>query len=174
MDWPWIEEALDEKEKTTEPEPEEMSDALNPEPDFDLDPAREGIDWVLDGRGHPVHPTAKRAHEALHRLLDELRAAGLFPESRDEPLENFVGLFMTLSAKLAGAFSSIVHSHGSPDAGLSIAFLKRALKVLNETIAAADAERLRESLSFERVAHYRDELFKVREEILAVIARLRA
>jgi hypothetical protein len=44
---------------------------------------REGIDWVSDERGHMLHPIEKRAHDALHALLDELKAAGHFPAGED-------------------------------------------------------------------------------------------
>ncbi|MEO5720272.1 MAG: hypothetical protein ABIR71_02230 [Chthoniobacterales bacterium] len=57
--------------------------------------------------------------------------------------------------------------------GLAIAFLRRALVHLNETLTAADPAALSKSLSAERVAHYRAELFAVREEMLKEIAHLR-
>jgi hypothetical protein len=59
------------------------------------DPMREGIDWVRDDRGHISHPIQKRAHDALHASLEELKAAGHFPEDRDEQLADFVSGFMT-------------------------------------------------------------------------------
>ena len=46
------------------------------------DPIREGIDWVRNERGHILHPIEKRAHDASHGLLDELRASRTFSGER--------------------------------------------------------------------------------------------
>ncbi len=123
MGWTWLEEALDQQEKEKEQEQEQETDALEAKvhkedddafeedmEDYELpppDPMREGIDWVRDGRGRISHPIQKRANDALHLLLDELEAAGHFPEEQDEQLADFVSCFMTVSAKLAGALGGI-------------------------------------------------------------------
>jgi hypothetical protein len=53
---------------------------------------REGIDWVRDKRGRISHPIKKRAGDALYALLDELEAAGHFPEEKDDRLAEFVAV----------------------------------------------------------------------------------
>jgi hypothetical protein len=137
--------------------------------DYELpppDPIREGIDWVRDERGHILHPIQKRAHDALHGLLDELKAAGHFTEEEDEQLADFVSRFMTLGAKLAGALGGIARGDDFFEPGMVIAWLKRILEILNKTIAAAGATTGKVPLSAERFTYYRSELFAIRENVL--------
>jgi hypothetical protein len=193
MGWTWLEEALDrreqEKEQSQEQEKEKKNQDLQAEipaegeDDFEEidddelpppDPMREGIDWVRDDRGHISHPIQKRAHEALHALLEELKAAGHFPEAQDEQLGDFVSGYMTLGAKLAGALDGIARGDDFFEAAMVIAWLKRVLEILNETIAAADAVSEKRFLPAERFAYYRNELFAIREEILELMTQLRS
>ncbi|HEX4707883.1 MAG TPA: hypothetical protein VH229_09145 [Candidatus Udaeobacter sp.] len=184
MGWTWLEEALDRKEQ------EQEADALEPtinredEDAFEEDiedyglppphPMREGIDWVRDGRDRISHPIQKRANDALHLLLDELKAAGHFPEETDDQLADFVSGFMTVSAKLAGALGGIARGDDLFERGMVIAWLKRILEILNQTIAAAEAIKDKRFLSAERFTYYRGELFVIREKILELIKQLRA
>src|SRR4030095_4915859 len=90
MGWSWLEEALDrqdEEDNEQEEQAKDLETMINEEKedesenhieDHELpppDPMREGIDWVRDERGHILHPIEKRAHDTLHALLDELKAA---------------------------------------------------------------------------------------------------
>ncbi|PYJ13320.1 MAG: hypothetical protein DME93_04010 [Verrucomicrobia bacterium] len=138
------------------------------------DPMREGIDWVRDGRGRISHPIQKRANNALHLLLDELEAAGHFPEEKDDQLADFVSGFMAVSAKLAGALGGIARGDDLFEPGMVIAWLKRILEILNQTIAAAEAIKDKRFLAAERFTYYRGELFGIRERILELITQLRA
>jgi hypothetical protein len=181
MGWTWLEEALDQQEqqqenKTENPEDnsgefeEDIEDYGLPPPD----PMREGIDWVRDGRGRISHPIQKRANNALHLLLDELEAAGHFPEEKDDQLADFVSGFMTVSAKLAGALGGIARGDDLFEPGMVIAWLKRILEILNQTMAAAEAIKDKRFLAAERFTYYRGELFGIREKILELITQLRA
>ena len=181
MGWTWLEEALDQQEqqqenKTENPEDnsgefeEDIEDYGLPPPD----PMREGIDWVRDGRGRISHPIQKRANNALHLLLDELEAAGHFPEEKDDQLADFVSGFMTVSAKLAGALGGIARGDDLFEPGMVIAWLKRILEILNQTMAAAEAIKDKRFLAAERFTYYRGELFGIRERILELITQLRA
>jgi hypothetical protein len=190
MGWSWLEEALDqqddEKESKQESEDEDLEvkavqekkeGSENDIEDYELpppDPMREGIDWVRDERGHISHPIEKRAHDALHGLLDELKAAERFPEEEDAQVADFVSGFMTLSAKLAGALGGVARGDDFFEPGMVIAWLKRILEILNKTIAAADATKGKDFLSAERFAYYRIELFAIREEVLELIKELRS
>ena len=188
MGWRWLEEALDWQEQKREQgqEQEKESEDLKAnvdenEDEFEEndelpppDPMREGIDWVRDDRGHISHPIQKRAHDTLHALLEELKAAGHFPEDRDEQLADFVSGFMTLSAKLAGALGGIARGGDFSEAAMVVAWLKRVLEILNTTIAAADAVSEKPFLPAERFAYYRNELFAIREEILELMTQLRS
>jgi hypothetical protein len=138
------------------------------------DPMREGIDWVRDERGHILHPIEKHAHDTLHALLDELKAADRFPEEEDEQVADFVSSFMTLSAKLAGALGGVARGDDFCEPGMVIAWLKRILEILNKTIAAADAVRGKDFLPADRLAYYGSELFAIREDVLELIKELRS
>src|SRR4029434_11330016 len=170
----WLEEALDRQDETENKQEEQGKDlgAKNDEEkedesendieDYELpppDPMREGIDWVRDEHGHILHPIEKHAHDTLHALLDELKAAEHFPEEEDEQLADFVGGFMTLSVKLAGALGGVARGDDFFEAGMVIAWLKRILEILNKAIAAADAVRVKDFLPPDRLAYYRSELF---------------
>ncbi len=187
MGWTWLEEALDQQEQQKEHEQQQENKTENPEDnsgefeedieDYGLpppDPMREGIDWVRDGRGRISHPIQKRANDALHLLLDELEAAGHFPEEKDDQLADFVSGFMTVSAKLAGALGGIARGVDLFEPGMVIAWLKRILEILNQTIAAAEAIKDKRFLAAERFTYYRGELFVIREKILELITQLRA
>jgi hypothetical protein len=190
MGWTWLEEALDqqdeEQESKQEKEAEDLEAKIDPGKkdesiddleDYELpppDPLREGIDWVRDERGRILHPIEKRAHDALHALLDELKAAGHFPEEKDEQLADFVSGFMTLSAKLAGALGGVARGDDFFEPGMVIAWLKRILEILNKTIAAADAVRGKDFLPTDQLAYYRSELFAIREDVLELIKQLRS
>ena len=189
MGWSWLEEALDredEQENKQEAQGEDLEAKIDEEKeneseshieDHELpppDPIREGIDWVRDARGHILHPIEKRAHDTLHALLDELKAAEHFPEEEDEQLADFVSGFMTLSAKLAGALGGVARGDDFFEPGMVIAWLKRILEILNKTIAAADATRVKDFLPADRLAYYRSELFAIREDVLELIKQLRS
>ncbi|HJW38505.1 MAG TPA: hypothetical protein VJ420_07815 [Candidatus Udaeobacter sp.] len=186
MGWTWLEEALDQQEQEKEQETKDFEATVNKEnenafdediEDYELpppDPMREGIDWVRDKRGRISHPIEKRANDALHLLLEELEAAGHFPEEQDEQLADFVSGFMTMSAKLAGALGGIARGDDLFQPGMVVAWLKRILEILNKTIAAADTVREKPFLPAERYAYYRSELFAIREQILELITELRS
>jgi hypothetical protein len=55
-----------------------------------------------------------------------------------------------------------------------IAWLKRILPILHQTIASADAIKKKRFIAADRLAYYRGELFVIRETILELITQLRA
>jgi hypothetical protein len=177
MGWPWLEEKLAEE---TEPdsaeqpsnEPVEIDDSLPDELELPPpDPLREGVDWVRDEHGDVVHPIKKRATDMLHELLDELRVAGN-PEEQDAALGDFVGYAMILSGKLAGALGSIARGWET-DAGLTIAFLKRALEQLHHALAAAERVGPNTAFPSRRLAYFQGELLNIRQQLIDLMATLR-
>jgi hypothetical protein len=144
-----------------------------PLPEPECDPAREGIDWVLNQHGEIAHPIQNRASLALHALLDELRASGHFPDCPDEALQIFIGNLMTISAKLAGALTGLARDRGGLDPALTIAQLKRVLEIVHDTLASLDQIDDQVFLTGGRFASYRATLFGLREDILALANRLR-
>lgn len=177
MGWSWLEEALDAQAAAeSEVPPAEAAPALAEDgEDFEgppPDPAREGIDWVRNESDHVVHPLQFRAHNLLHALCAELKSAGHFPDCEDAALGDFIGHFMTLTAKLAGALGSIARGWTELDSGMTIARLKRILSLVNDALVASECVP-NEFLAAGRRDHYRTGLFALREEILALIADLR-
>ncbi len=171
MGWTWLEEALDAQDRGEIPTESSLDDLPEEE---SPDPAREGIDWVRDDEERFIHPIQKLAKDALYALMDELKAHGQFPECEDDDLGDFVGHCMTLSAKLAGALSGIARGGWEPEAGFTIALLKRALEILNNALTAANSVAAKpELLPAESLAKHRATLFATRESILALIAKLR-
>jgi len=190
MGWEWIEEALDEQEAAAgggateeEGDDEGAVDESPGAPEDDLaeidmeeeppDPAREGIDWVRDGDGRIAHPVANRFRDVMHTLLTELKAGGNDFSECDEALNEFRGHFMTLSVKLSSALHFVARADRFTDPGMTVARLKRALEIHNQTLTAAEALVNHPKFPADRLAYYRSELFKVREDVLAIIARLR-
>lgn len=190
MGWTWLEEALDQQEEQKKNEQESETDNLELRIDREKkdesgedvqdhelpppDPVHEGIDWVRDERGHILHPIEKRAHDALHALLNEVKAAEDFQEDEDEQLTDFVSGFMTLTAKLAGALGGVARGDDFFEPAMVIAWLKRILEILNTTIAGADATGDKGLLPPDRIAYYRNELFAIRENVLELIKDLRS
>src|SRR5438034_4931649 len=178
MGWSWLEEALDREDEHEAEDLEANIDEENEDQsenyieDYELpppDPMREGIDWVRDERCHILHPIEKRAHDTLHGLLDELKAAERFPEEEDEQVADFVSGFMTLSAKLAGALGGVARGDDLFEPGMVIPWLKRILEILNKAIAAEEAVRVKDFLPADRLTHYQSELFAIREDVLELI-----
>lgn len=171
----WLEEALEaEAEGKDENIESEMTPGFEEEDEFEEpppDPAREGIDWVRGEHDRIVHPLQARANELLHKLLDELKEAGHFPNCKDDALVDFVGHCMNLTAKLAGALGSVARGW-EPDAGMTIARLKRILMILNESLTASDRVPAK-YLSSDQLLRFRSGLFALREDILALVTRLR-
>ena len=172
MGWTWMENALEEKPDQAD-EAADTEDSLSFETELPSpDPSREGIDWVRDEDGEIAHPIQKRATDMLYSLLDELRAAGN-PEQQHAGLADFVSHTMILSGKLAGALGSLARGWDS-EAGLTIASLKRALEILHQALTAAGSLGPDTPFPLARIEYFRDELFSIREEIIALMATLRA
>ena len=129
---------------------------------------------ALDKQEGIVHPLYQRARDACDALLDELKAAGHFPVSDDETLGEFVGQYMTLTAKLAGATGGLAYDSARDDGALAIAWLKRTLEIHNAALAAATAMDGSPFLPPTRLAHHRAGLFALREATLTLITRLRS
>ena len=184
MGWKWLDEALAQEQQVPINKTDKLDGVgdqlheLDEEIDeYELpppDPIREGIDWVYDEKGGIAHPIKKRADDALHELLDELKATGHFPDSEDVDLGEFVGGYMTVTAKIAGALGGLARGEDFCEAGMVIAWLKRILEILHRPLAASDAIASKSFLPPPRLAYYRGELFAIREAILELIARLRA
>jgi hypothetical protein len=180
MGWDWLEEALDEQAAAGDSPSSQSSHNFHP-PEDDPDepyqspepgPALEGIDWVHDGEERIVHPIYKRAKDALYAVIEDLKAQNRMPTINDDPVEEFFAEFSLLGAKLAGALNSIPRGL-TPDPAMTVARLKRVLEIHNRVLTTLAAAAPSPLLSPERQTHTRTELFALREDILALITRLR-
>jgi hypothetical protein len=184
MGWTWLEEALDEEEKSAggataeedidgdddEADDEEIEEDIEEEPP---DPAREGVDWVRDKDDGIIHPLGKRARDVLYELLKEVETGDDDLSESDEAIGAFTSEFMIFSVKLRSALDFIARDDRYIETGMIIAWLKRALEFHNQTLTAAAALTGNAKFPAARLAYYRGELFQMREEMLAIIARLR-
>ena len=143
---------------------EEALNAPEPEPD----PAREGIDWIRDERGEIHHPLQRRCFESALAFSEKAEVAGL-EESSDKSLGDFLFEFQTTSVKLAGALQPIARGEGVPDAGFTVAYLKRALDHLHKSNAGLESVAEKKLLSEAYIAEARKELLEIRQEILRLM-----
>ena len=135
------------------------------------------LEWSSDLGGRMVIESSDyrlQVSAPAWRFTAEELAGGTDLSETDEALGTFTTHFMTLHVKLASALDFIAHGRDHTDPGLIIAWLKRALEIHNETLAAATALEGHPHFPAARLAHYRAGLFTIRADLLAVIAQLRA
>lgn len=173
MGWDKIDAQPDPEEAAEIARMNELCAAALHEPEPEPDPAREGLDWVRDDEERILHPVAKHARDVLYALLDELKAGGRDLSESDDHIGAFAGHFMRLHVKLASALAFLARGERGTDPGLIIAWLKRALEIHNQTLTAAEALQDHPRFPAARLAHYRSELFQIREAVLALLERLR-
>ena len=169
MGWTWFEEALEADQRGALPK----SEPIEIEP-LEPNPLTEGIDWVRDENGDIRHPLSKRAFESGVAIWHYCDDRGLLGENGDADLAEMVFQFQTAGAKIAGALNSLAYDRCMTfHAGFVVAALKRALKYVNASMAAAQKVARKRLLSAERLGAFRTELFEIREEILALMRRFR-
>ena len=171
----WVRELTPEEAEEESRRIEEMNraceEALNAPPP-ELDPSREGIDWIRTEDGDIEHPLQHRCAESAMKywkLMDELD----LDKMADDDLEQFIFEFQTTGAKLAGALNGIAEDRGAADAAFTVACLKRALDHLHKSQAGLEAAATKKLLPKETVAKARKELFEIREGILKLMDEFR-
>jgi hypothetical protein len=146
-------------------------EALN-EPPPEPDPHRKGIDWIRTKSGDIVHPLQHRCSESAIKYWNLAEKHGM-EKLEDKDLDQFVFEFQTTGAKLAGALNGVAQDRGTPDAGFTVAYLKRALDHLHKTQAGLEAVAPKKILPAKSVAAARKELFEIREGILKLMDEFR-
>ncbi len=171
----WVCEMTEEEAEEERQRIEEINaaceDALD-EPEPELDPHREGIDWIRGEDGRPVHPLQHRCSQSATRIWRQLREHG-FENYTDSDLTEFMTEFRITGAKLAGALNPLARGAPVCDASLTVALLKRALDHLHKSQAGLEALALRKLLSGTLLAQARNELFEIREGILGLVDEIR-
>lgn len=163
------EEAGEEKQRVEEMD-RIFEEAMNEPPaEPELDPAREGIDWIRTGGGDIEHPLTHRCTESMMKfwkLTDEL-------DLEDDDVDEFIFEWQTTGAKLAGALDCIAEDRGTFDPAFTVACLKRALDHLHKSQAGLEAAVPKKLLPDETVEEARKELFEIREGILKLMDEFR-
>jgi len=173
MGWDHIEEVLDAKAAGQLPEEfgrdiPDLDDIPDPEPD----PLKEGIDWVLDDRGHPVHPLYNRCFNLVSEFRENCKESGALDEKHENPLNELIFSCHMLTAKLAGALNSLWMDY-EPDAGFIVACLKRSLKYFNEAMQHVQTIRSTNSVPTDLLNSFHTGLCEIREDILQLMDRYR-
>ena len=171
----WLKDLTPEEQAEQDRRIEEMNriceEALN-EPEPEPDPAREGIDWIRTKDGDIHHPLQHRCSESAVKFWKKTDKLGVtIPE--DEAVGQFIGEWLTVGAKLAGALDGIAKERGSRDASFTVAYLKRALDHLHKSQAGLEAVAPKKLMPEKMVAEARKELFEIREGILKLMDEFR-
>jgi hypothetical protein len=169
MGWEWLEEALEADERGALPSREEFE-----APPLEPNPATEGVDWIRDADGRIHHPLTKRAFESVMAMWHYCDEHNLLGDDGDGDLQEMLFEFQTAGAKLAGALDSLAYDEdGSRDGGFVVAALKRALNYVHKSIAAAERVEPKNLIPSDKMKPYREDLFEIREEVLALMQRFR-
>ncbi len=144
-------------------------DFEEPEPN----PLTEGIDWIRDERGHPVHPLQHHATETVMALWHECKKAGLLEEDAfNHQVHDMLFNGQCVGAKLAGALNSLTYDR-IVDHAFVVACLKRALPYFDKMMLALEEVRQQEVLFLERLNRFSTDMFAIRAEIVQLIERFR-
>ncbi len=179
MGWEHLEDLLEADQRGLLPKSDEIEeDEYEPR---EPDPTLEGIDWVRDEDGDITHPLSLRARNLAMRLWHTCEEQGLVegglepdPErQRCQDVEDLVFQTQALGAKLAGALCSLADGL-SPGGGFIVAYLKRAMRFLNDALAAELKVRAAARLPEDIQDSIRTELFAIRDGMLALMERFRA
>jgi hypothetical protein len=142
------------------------------EPLPELEPHREGLDWIRTADGDIRHPLQHRCHESAMKVWHECDKLGL-KESEDEDLQQFIFEFQTAGVKLGSALHGVAQGRGPRDGAFTVAYLKRALDHLHRAQAGLEAVAPKKLLPEKTVSEARKELFEIREGILRLMDEFR-
>ena len=173
MGWEHIEEHLDDKADGSLPEPDDSG--FGPFEDFEMpepDPLTEGIDWIRDERGRPVHPLYHRTFKIVTGMWHDCDKAGLMGENGNKAVQDMIFSAQMVNAKLAGALNSL-WMDSDRDGGFIVAYLKRALKYFNETMEHYRKVKTEGRVPAKRLEQFHTDFCSVREEILRLMDKYR-
>jgi hypothetical protein len=171
----WDKELSPEAEAERHAWIEEMNQACDEaldDPEPELDPAREGLDWMRTEDGDLKHPLQHRCKESAMRFWDETEALG-DTVSQDTHVVQFITEWLTTGAKLAGALDGVARGEAFHEAAFLVAYLKRALDHLHKAQAGLEAAAQKAVLPEKLVGEARTELFEIREGILKLMDAFR-
>jgi len=134
----------------------------------------EGRDWIRSRDGKIRHPLSDRAATLAMNMWRTCKENGLTDSNADGDADIQTLLFnaQTISAKLAGALDSLAYED-DPDGGFVVACLKRALKYFGHVIHSASIVGQKNRLPPAVIQGFRDEIFAIRQEVLALMKHYR-
>jgi hypothetical protein len=153
---------------------------LDPFNSFDEDfdgpqpnPQTEGVDWVWNEFGHPVHPLQHHATEIVMTLWHECEVAGLLAEGEgNEELHEMLFNGQCVGAKLAGALNGLAYDR-IVDGGFVVACLKRALPYFDKMMSGVEQVKKQGMIDNERLQRFSVDMFAIRAEIVQLMERFR-
>jgi hypothetical protein len=146
--------------------------ANEPPPEPEPDPQTEGIDWIRTAEGEIRHPLQHRCFESAVTYARRFLAPEA-PSNSDPDLIQFVTEFQITGVKLAGALYHVAEGDCVMDPAFTVACLKRALGHLHQSQAGLEAITAKALLPPATLTEARQELFAIREGILALMDRYR-
>jgi hypothetical protein len=145
-------------------QPAEEIEEIEFEPDFEVeDEGEEEAQEVFES--HPLYQNAFSLTVWIDQLFDEV------PSVASSPLGVKLASHVAVaSAKLAAALSD----HETEEIGMTIAYLKRALRAISTAVEAATQMSHDGSLKARQFAELYERLFQVRDSIIVMMGDLRA
>ena len=145
-------------------QPSEEIEEIEFEPDFELDDeGEEDTQEVFES--HPLYQSAFSLTVWIDQLFDEV------PNAASSPVGVKLASHVAVaSAKLAAALSD----HETEEIGMTIAYLKRALRAISTAIEAAAQMSHDGSLKIRQFEELHQRLFQVRDSIIVMMGDLRA
>ncbi|MBV9107172.1 MAG: hypothetical protein JO313_14235 [Verrucomicrobia bacterium] len=145
-------------------QPAEEAEEIEFEPDFEVeDEGEEETQEVFES--HPLYQSAFSLTVWIDQLFDEV------PSVASSPLGVKLASHVAVaSAKLAAALSD----HETEEIGMTIAYLKRALRAISTAVEAATQMSNEGSLKARQFEELYERLFQVRDSIIVMMGDLRA
>ena len=145
-------------------QPTEEVEEIEFEPDFEVeDEAEEETQELFES--HPLYQSGFSLTVWIDQLFDEV------PSVASSPLGVKLASHVAVaSAKLAAALSD----HETEEIGMTIAYLKRALRAISTAVEAATQMSYDGSLKSRQFGELHQRLFQVRDSIIVMMGDLRA
>lgn len=144
-------------------QPTEEIDEIESETDFEVEEGEEETQEVFES--HPLYQSAFSLTVWIDQLFDEV------PSVASSPLGVKLASHVAVaSAKLAAALSD----HETEEIGMTIAYLKRALRAISTAVEAATQMSHEGSLKTRQFEELYQRLFHVRDSIIVMMGDLRA
>lgn len=138
----------------------------------DPDPRSEGVDWIRDEHGTPVHPLYRRCYRAGRAAWDAVDQMSEAIQN-DPDISDFICQFHLTTSRLASALNGLAYGRQRREAAFIVACLKRSLGHLDHAQAALERIGARHLLSEGPQQTAGEEIAAIRQGILALAQEFR-